>query len=167
MSEQWRDCLPGYQVSNLGRVRRSEPGRKTFAGRVLKAQMMSIGYWSVRPVIDGKNKVFYVHALVAKAFLGVRPDGYSVNHIDGDKANNVPSNLEYVTHAGNMSHAAAAGLMAHGEGHPAAKLNDESVRALRSDRIGGMPFSRLAKKYGISIATAFNVARGTYWKHIA
>ena len=128
---------------------------------------MPIGYWSVRPVVGGKNKVFYVHALVAHAFHGERPDGYSVNHKDGDKTNNTPSNLEYVTHAGNMRHAAEAGLMAHGVNHPAAKLNDNTVRALRADRGAGLSYSRLARKYGISIATAFHAAKGTNWKHIA
>lgn len=167
MTEEWRDCLPGYQASSMGRVRRSEPGRRTFAGRILKAQRMPIGYLSVRPVVDGKNKVFCVHALVAHAFHGARPDRYSVNHKDGDKTNNTPGNLEYVTHAGNMRHAAEAGMMVHGINHPAAKLTDDAVRALRADRGAGLSFSRLARKYGISIATAFNAANGTNWKHIA
>ncbi len=167
MTEEWREFMPCYEVSNAGRVRRSTAGRKTHAGRVMKAQQMRIGYLAVRPTVAGKNVTIYMHDAVALAFIGPKPAGTSVNHIDGDKTNNKPGNLEYVTHAENMRHAAEAGLMAHGVAHPAAKLNDDAVRALRADRGAGLSFSRLARKYGISIATAFNAANGTNWKHIA
>lgn len=167
MTEQWREFMPNYEVSDAGRIRRSTAGCKTHAGRVMRLQQMSIGYLSARPTFAGKNVVIYVHDAVALAFIGPKPAGASVNHIDGNKTNNLPSNLEYVSHAENMRHAAAAGLMAHGEAHPAAKLNDDAVRALRADRGAGLSFSRLARKYGISIATAYHAANGTNWKHIA
>jgi hypothetical protein len=166
--EEWRKSLaPNYEVSSLGRVRRSTFGRRTYAGRVMRAQLMQIGYLSVRPTVEGKNVAFYVHDLVAAAFIGPKPKGASVNHIDGVKSNNVPSNLEYVTHAENMRHAAESELMVRGECHPGHKLTEESVRQLRADRAGGMSFSKLAAKHGISIATAFNVANRKYWSHVA
>lgn len=166
--EQWRPSLaPNYEVSSLGRVRRSAPGRKTYAGRVMKQQMQGGNYFTVRPTVDGRNVIFYVHDLVAAAFVGPRPMGAIVNHKDTDKTNNVASNLEYTTHAGNMAHAAENGCMVHGEAHPCHKLTDDSVRQLRADRAGGMSFSKLAAKHGVSIATAFNAANGKSWSHIA
>lgn len=167
MNEQWRQFIDGYEVSDDGRVRRSIPGRKTFAGRELKAQQMKIGYLAVRPTVAGKNVHFYVHDIVASAFLGPKPEGYSVNHKDGVKTNNSVHNLEYVTHAENMRHAANAGLMVCGEDHPQARMTEESVVALRNDRIDGISFSSLARKYGISIATAFNISTRKLWKHVA
>lgn len=167
MTEQWREFIPSYEVSDAGRVRRSTGGRRTHAGRILKQQRMRVGYLSVRPTVDGKNVSLYVHDAVALAFIGPKPAGACVNHIDGDKTNNTPANLEYTTHAENMRHAAEAGLMVRGTQHPTAKLNDDSVRALRADRAAGLSFSRLASRYGISIATAFHAANGTNWKHIA
>lgn len=166
MTEEWREFMSNYEVSNAGRIRRSTDGRKTYAGRLMKPQKMRVGYLCVRPTVNGKNILVYVHDAVALAFIGAKPAGASVNHIDGDKTNNVPSNLEYVSHAENMRHAAASGLMARGTGHPGAKLNDDAVRALRADRCAGLSFPRLARKYGISIATAFYAAKGTNWKHI-
>ena len=167
MTERWREFMPNYEVSDRGNVRRSAPGRCTHAGRVMKQQRMAIGYLMVRPTVDGINVSVYVHDAVAAAFLGPKPDGMSVNHKDGNKTNNVPGNLEYVTHAENMRHAAETGLMVRGESHPQAKLTEDGVRSLRMDRASGLSFSRLAKKYGISIATAFNAANGNTWKHTA
>jgi hypothetical protein len=164
--EIWRECIPNYEVSNLGRVRRSTPGRKTFAGKVMTAKLLKIGYFVVAPTVGGKNKTFYVHDLVTAAFIGPKPEGSHVNHKDGNKQNNAAENLEYVTRAENMRHAATTGLMARGEQHYQSKLTEAEVRSLRADRATGLSFSKLAAKYGISIATAFQIAKGNYWSHI-
>ena len=39
----------------------------------------------------------YCHILVAKAWIGLRPEGCEVDHIDGNIRNCAASNLEYVT----------------------------------------------------------------------
>jgi hypothetical protein len=158
--------VPNYEVSSLGRVRRSTPGRRTFAGKLMAAKLLRVGYYVVAPTVDGKNKTFYVHDLVAAAFIGPKPEGLHVNHIDGVKTNNQPCNLEYVSRAGNMAHASRIGLMTRGEEHPQSKLTEQTVIALRNDRAAAMSFSRLARKYGISIATAFNAAQGKTWSHV-
>ena len=44
------------------------------------------------------------HRLVAETFLGKIPKGKEVNHKDGDKHNNHPSNLEYMTRSENQLH---------------------------------------------------------------
>lgn len=167
MNEQWKQCLPGYEVSDHGRVRRSDTGRRTWAGRILKSQVQVIGYESVRPTVDGKNKHFYIHDLVASAFIGKKPEGASVNHKNGVKRDNRPENLEYVSHAENMRHAAESGLIVRGEDHPAHKMTEAGVRQLRDDRKAGLSYSRIAKKHGLSIATAYQIAQRKYWSHVA
>ena len=165
-SEVWVACLPNYEASDLGRVRRSTPGRKTYPGKVMAAKLIKVGYYVVAPTIDGKNKTFYVHDLVAGAFIGPKPEGLQVNHIDGDKRNNTPSNLEYVTRNENMEHASKTGLMASGTNHPQSKLTPHSVESLRADKQAGASYSKLAAKYGVSIATAFNADKGNNWSHV-
>lgn len=112
MDEKWIPILDGlYEASDLGRIRRARPGRKTWIGKELKAHMLPKGYMQVLPTVNGKNRNMYVHRLVANAFIGPCPEGYEVNHIDGNKANNRADNLEYVTRKGNVQHAIAHGLM--------------------------------------------------------
>lgn len=45
---------------------------------------------------------FKVHDLIARAFLGNKPKGYDVDHINGNRADNRPSNLRYVTRSENL-----------------------------------------------------------------
>ena len=61
------------------------------------------GYLKVRiKHADGKIRSRYVHHLVAEAFLGFRPDGADIDHIDGDRTNNRPENLRYCTRKENQ-----------------------------------------------------------------
>lgn len=76
--------------------------------------------WRHLPVTLNKDGYEYVHLrrrrtvvhqLVFAAFHGALPNGHEINHIDGVKRNNRPSNLESCTHADNMKHAWANGLV--------------------------------------------------------
>ena len=87
--EQWRVVAraPAYEVSDRGRVRRAD------TGRVLAAAVNDRGY---RKLHLGRRCQVYVHQLVAEAFLGARPPGHVVDHLDLDRLNNRPSNLRWL-----------------------------------------------------------------------
>lgn len=98
MEEIWRD-IEGYeklyQVSNFGNVR-SLP-RNTKKGRVLKHTRYKNGYLYLNLCKDGKSKHYYIHRLVAQAFLP-NPDNLpQVNHRDENPSNNRVDNLEWCT----------------------------------------------------------------------
>lgn len=157
----WRPIVDGYyEVSDNGRIRRARPGKNTVVGRELTRTKMTNGYLKVSPVVAGKNVLMYVHDLVAAAFIGPKPLGACVNHIDGDKSNNRVANLEYVSHTENMAHAARTGLMRRGERHGRAKLSDAQVVELRGRRAGGEGVRALAKCFGVSAASVSEIANG-------
>jgi len=61
-----------------------------------------------------KSKNFYVHRLIAEAFIP-NPNEYpEVNHIDGNPSNNRINNLEWCTAKQNTIHAYSTGLIPSG-----------------------------------------------------
>lgn len=80
-------------------------------GRLLKQAINSHGYPVVTiKYLDGRQKTFTVHTLVANAFLTKGNDKTQVNHKDGNKENNNVSNLEWCTASENIKHAFETGL---------------------------------------------------------
>jgi len=102
--EEWRqmqdprsgETLPGRMVSSLGRLRFA-------SGRVARGHQTKPGYFVCHLY---KRTSQLVHRLVARAFLGgpPTPQHTQINHKDGNKGNNVVSNLEYVTPQDNIVH---------------------------------------------------------------
>ncbi len=107
MKEEWKE-IEGYEglykVSNTGRVRRIEHeifgrchGRRILEEREVTQHNDWHGYKKVHLWKKGKDKPFFVHRLVATAFIDNPNDYPQVNHKDEDKTNNVVTNLEWCT----------------------------------------------------------------------
>jgi HNH endonuclease/NUMOD4 motif len=162
-----------YEASSLGRIRRSPdhlPVKRGWAGKIRKPlARRSNKSPSLRPyvvlLLNYKRRGAEVGHWVARAFHGPPPPGYQCNHIDGNPWNNVPSNLEWVTHADNMRHAHRNGLLhlPRGEQQTQAKLTDAIVRAIRASR---EPQRVLAKKYGVTQSAIWQVRHGVKWTHV-
>lgn len=107
--EIWKD-IKGYeglyQVSNLGRVKSLPKLKKTptttyYTKEMIKKSNLCKGYLRLPLCKEGHTKSFFVHCLVAQAFLG-DANGLTVNHKDENKLNNKADNLEYMTLAENI-----------------------------------------------------------------
>jgi len=160
MEELWASFCDHYDVSSLGRVRRRD------SGRAIKLQVnRRYLYATVR--LHGKIKSFRVHCLVAASFIGIRPDGAHVNHIDGNKLNNRASNLEYVTPRENCEHSWRMGLSEPcrnvGERNGRAVVGPSDVRRMRAQRNEGMTFAAIANLHGISPSQAHRICNGENW----
>lgn len=78
--------------------------------RFYKIQTTKAGYKQIQAAHNGKRKTFMVHRLVAMAFVERKGIELEVNHLDGDKANNAYTNLEWCTRKENLHHAIRTGL---------------------------------------------------------
>ena len=106
-----------YEISNLGRVRsldhyirQRNNSKKLHKGRILNTWSDKIGYTVVGLNKYNKYKIKKIHRLVAEAFIPNPENKSDVNHIDGNKSNNIVSNLEWATRSENMQHAYNTGL---------------------------------------------------------
>lgn len=161
---EWR-AVPGwegkYEVSDMGQVRSIKGGRRL--GKILTQHLTHDGYPRLRLVSAERGQMYTVHILVAAAFLGPRPDGYTVNHKDGVKVNSRLSNLEYISLKANHEHAALMGLHARGERQGSAKMTIDTVRDLRQRYDAGESAYKLAKEFGISAPQAWNIIKRKHW----
>ena len=103
-NEEWKivSYAPEYAVSSCGKVKKRDKLKRTTVG--------PLGYAVTGMTVDGRHTTKYVHRLVAEAFVDGWKDGLDVNHKDGNKLNNDPSNLEWCTRKHNIRHAFACGL---------------------------------------------------------
>lgn len=111
--EQWRPIPShlGYEVSDLGRIRSCwRVGGSHTRGRqmgptwrVLSPATLTSGHLHVSLLCgDGDRRSRRVHSLVAEAFIGPRPEGSVIRHLNGDPQDNRPENLRWGTVSENM-----------------------------------------------------------------
>lgn len=159
-NEIWKD-IEGYegiyQVSNLGRVK-SLPKlyKRKFKSyytkeKILKNSLGKNGYYRV----NLSQKIFYIHRLVAEAFIPNSDEKKTVNHIDGVKTNNNISNLEWATYAENNKHAYDTGLkkIYTKDEHWKTKLNKGQVKELKLLVKLGYPKRKVGNLFNISHTT--------------
>jgi hypothetical protein len=139
-AETWKD-IPGYEglyeVSDAGRFKRlprrvrfvSKNGNESWritTERVGSPNLTREGYAIAHLMVNSIRTVPTVHSLVMAAFVGPRPTGLDINHINGVKTDNRLCNLEYLTRTENHNHAVRTGLnkqairvIAHADGQEA------------------------------------------------
>lgn len=116
-----------------------------------------------------KQKRFFVHFLVARAFIPNLDGKPEVNHIDLDPFNNNADNLEWTTHAENMAHAKANGAMwaPKGEDSPRCTLtNAKVIKARKMYATGKWTVDQVAQKLNAGKAAIYKAIRRFTWKHI-
>lgn len=173
MTEEWRAVRGwnGYEVSSIGRVR---SWRKRGIDTSFKAEPHLL---NPSPDEDGylrgafydreqkKNVRYNVHRLVLEAFVGPRPSPMHVcAHGDGNRQNNIVSNLRWATPRENADDCVRHGNSLFGERNTKAKLTEEMVREIR--RRPKERRATLAQTYGVSLPTIDHIRGKKLWKHL-
>lgn len=159
-----------YEASTHGRIRSAHRVLKTIdknglaydrtfqskvlAGRVHQAKY---GYFKVHVLFHGKRGQAYIHQLIADTFIGSRPDGCQVNHKDGNKFNNRPDNLEYITPSENNFHAYRVLNVNRSHSLVPARITMEKAEEIRRLYASGVQAKEIAIRFGISRPYVYSI----------
>jgi hypothetical protein len=159
-NEVWKniqDILPKarkYSISNMGRIKN--------INNMLINGIVKGGYLSVNIYMDNNLdcNTFFVHRLVAELFISNNDNKKIVNHKDGNKLNNISSNLEWCTSSENSIHAINTGL----------NKNVKKVKVINNitkEETIFMSYTDASKKLNIPQNTLlYNIKRNKIYKNL-
>lgn len=156
--------IPGwefkYAAGDDGHVYRMDRGTPQ---RIAETGKTSEQYRGATLCGRGRAHKFGVHSLVCRAFYGLAPEWMGpeaeVRHLDGDRSNNVPENLDWGTPSQNWADRRAHGRGVH-DNHHRAKLTMAKAEEIRASR---MSSQEAALKYGVTRGAIEGVRRGRSW----
>lgn len=115
VTEEIRETnIPGYWVSNLGRVFTTKTKKGKGHGRdginpygiELRVMVTMVNrHERVKLTYKGSHQVYSVHRLVWEAFKGPIPEGMIIDHINGNGCCNWITNLQVITYSENTRRA--------------------------------------------------------------
>lgn len=158
---------PSYSIDEVGNVFRNGSDVPLKAVEAKRGGYLQVSLWE-----NGKGKTYYVHQLIALAFHGPRPSPrHHAAHRDGNKRNNTPINVEWITKEENEADKIKHGRSNRGERNGSAKITDAQaaeilIRAKALARSsGGVRFKKgtlptLAAEYGISANAVAQIIAG-------
>jgi hypothetical protein len=166
MAEIWKQ-IPGfenyYQISNLGRVRSLYFGKQ----KVLKIWThTNRGSYGFVHLYGGKKpRTFAVARLVLLAFVGPKPRGLEIRHLNGAPTDERLRNLKYGTHRENEADKLKHGRRLLGEAHPNSKLTKRAVIRIRRLK-GKMSQRQIAKSFAVTVMAVNRILVGKSWTHV-
>lgn len=152
-----------YEISDEGQVRNKE----TF--KIKSIRYSNKGY--PRVTLYPSGKTYSVHRLVAENFIPREIGKDCVNHIDGNKKNNLLSNLEWCTPRENTRHAIDVIKTMEvadwsGIKNPEHKLDYGLVYSIKFGLLGKLNNYRLEKMLGVQEETIRRIKVNELWKHV-
>ena len=162
--EEWKN-VNGYEgyymVSDLGNVKSLERKVMTYQGLKTKKERiinpyLTNGYARICLHKNNHKKMVNIHRLVCEAFLPPLCGKEIVNHKDGNRSNNVLSNLEWCTQSENIKHK----FICNGYRVTWASLSDWQVEYIRAFDKGYGVATKLAKELSVSVHAVRRVLNG-------
>jgi hypothetical protein len=84
-----------YSINNFGII------KNTITNYILKPQLNNNGYYRINLFLDNKIRKFYLHRLIALAFIENPLNKKCIDHINNEKLDNRIENLRFVSHSEN------------------------------------------------------------------
>lgn len=168
--EAWRSIpgLPGYQVSNFGRVRRLKPraiGAGLFVPQCLRGGKRS--YFCVSITLNGQRHNYGVHVLVLLAFISPRPTPrHHAAHCDGNPFHNSVANLKWKSPKENAADRVLHGTQLIGSRVPVSKLDEAQVSLILQLLLAGFKTQSIADKFGVYLTNVTRILRRQAWRHV-
>jgi hypothetical protein len=158
--------IPGYvgsySISKSGKVRNDR------TNKTLKWSVSTEHYPSVELWVNNKRKRIAIHILVALTYIGERPNGTEVMHLDGNNQNPALDNLRYGSKGCN-----AAFKIDHGTYFPPPamggynrKLSIYQARRIREYLSVGITGAELARHFEISERAVNLIRHGRSYKEV-
>jgi hypothetical protein len=154
-TEIWKPILGFeglYEISNMGRVysiprtvKRSNDTICSVAGKYKSVFMGNAGYYMVTLYKDGIRNCNTLHYFMAITFIGEQQNDDQVNHKDGNKTNNSPDNLEWVSASDNIIHSYNSKLS-----KKAHSVTKELLLQIIESRYAGKSFTEIADLYNLN-----------------
>lgn len=131
----------------------------------VRAEHDSGEYFQIRAMLDGKRVMALAHRLVWLHFHGPIPEGITLNHKNGIKKDNRPSNLELATYREQQIHATRVLRIGHacdqhGQKNSMSKLTTDQVVQIRQRRSAGEPLKSIAADFGVTFQAISKIAKG-------
>ena len=170
LTEVWKPVTLSdrYEVSNLGNVRSlySRQGLRQMPYYMSTKPNKTTGYSVVNLVLgDGKSTMRTVHTLVCEAFIGPRPEGMEVRHLNGVRDDNRLENLAYGTPKENQADKRFHGTQPLGEKHYGSKLSYLKAKAVRLlYESGSFSYRDLSEVFDVGIGTIRHITKGETWR---
>lgn len=164
--ETWKPVkgFSGYEISSEGRLRSRVYSLRLGAappeGRILTGGRDKDGYRRAVLCAGGTRKSLRMAALVAEAFIGERPPGMVLRHLNGVRTDDRVENLAYGTQAENIRDKRAHGTWQSGENSGNHKVTQAEVVGIRNDN---RPLKEIAISYNIRPCTVSAIQIGRLW----
>jgi hypothetical protein len=163
--ENWKDVsgFEGkYQVSDVGNIRsldrhgkHRDGGLRVYYGKLLAPIKQNKNSDYVRVKLCGKLSL--VHRVVASAWVANPNNLPQVNHKDGNKTNNHPSNLEWCSPRENIHHAIESGLI---KGAYNFKFSQKEIDSIIDMRNNGKSFREISRHHYCDPSTISKILNG-------
>lgn len=174
------DGIDGIEVSNSGKIKflskkiiDTNGNERIYKEKIKdKFAINSSGYKKISYYNDGEFKNYYLHRLIAMAFIPNPENKPFVNHKDGNKLNNNIDNLEWCTHSENIIHAYKnhlkedTGYAKYIRRESNRKLTEDEINDIRAMYKKGIKQVDIAKKYNLYSRTVNNIVHDNLYRQI-